>query len=201
MFAALAPWASFSGGASAVLQQHLTPMRKQLPDLIFGQYPEILGGEGQYIMLERASAVAASRAFRCRTWGEFAEVAGLPWKRLHEEWGEDYAEQGVRKRTLRPTSRFRYADIAFGLTTGPALPHPAEVASELVHASPYVRDYIIARRLEFEPGTPWGNLECILAPSCGPFLALQEYLSRERRDRWTLDHDDRLVRRGMRGGR
>ena len=172
-----------------------------MPDLVFGPYPENLGGEGQFILLERSGAEAAARAFRCKTWGEFAELAGCSWESLHEDWAEDYAEKGTRRRELTPKARFRYADIVFGLTTGPELPHPAVIAYELVYRSPYVRDYLVARHLEFEPGTPAGNIECVLAPSAEPFLALREYLSRERRDAWTLERDDRLVRRGMRGGR
>jgi hypothetical protein len=115
---------------------------------------------------------------------------------LKRPLGHLRAEPGVSS-----PKRFCYADIVFGLTTGPALPHPAVVAYEVVHHSPYVRDYIVARHLEFAPGTPGGNIECIVAPSAKPFLDLQEYLSRERRDPWTLDQNDRLVRRAMRGGR
>jgi hypothetical protein len=128
-------------------------------------------------------------------------IAGCSWESLYEDWAEDYEERGSRKRALTPTTRFRYADIAFGLTTGPELPHPAVVAYEVVHRFQYVRDYLVSRHLEFEPGKPAGNIECVLAPSAEPFFALREYLSRECRDAWTLERDDRLVRRGMRGGR
>lgn len=63
------------------------------PALFFGLEPEVLGGDGQTLVLaERQAALVAMRALQAGTRREFAQAAGRTMESLLEDWGDEIEE-------------------------------------------------------------------------------------------------------------
>jgi len=166
--------------------------------LIYAYEPEELGGEGDFVLAEQQSAVAKRRAFRARTWGGYARVAGKPFAVFLDEWGDEVAEAIGRK--PRATEPFNYADFVGAWFFADLVEDPRQVAYDEVLRRPTLRDLMRSLGFEFQ-GSPmpgWAGVECIVFSVESCVETLEGVLSTTKQSEIVRIHrNDRLIRESL----
>lgn len=62
---------------------------------------EMMGGEGEFVLVLDDALEKLEVAFRCQTWGDLATLAGYTWKDFVNECGDDIASFTGKRRPLR----------------------------------------------------------------------------------------------------
>lgn len=157
-----------------------------MPRFIFGSGFEELGrDEGEYVILERESALQNARAYRCETWGGFSKLRGITLREVAENLVERITRQ----------TPFDYNEI---VGDWPSLPDPREVAYDhLFGPVSQIDEPAILEELEISHGSPGGHLCCIDVRSRRGILRLVAYLQDHGSADYILEEDPQLARAAL----
>lgn len=167
--------------------------------LYFGKLPVILGGEGDYVLVEAAAATLAESAHECRTWGEYARLVKCDWKDLVDGWGDAMACANDGSLPSCST-RFSYGDIvgkAADLVIDPR--EAAYDAAWRLVATLCKNNVALSHEVDVSHGSPMGHIQCISSSSLLGFQTLAALIATMPKRRIQLVHDDSRVARCLVG--
>ena len=170
--------------------------------LYYGKTPAMLGGEGDYVLVEAKAAEVAVAAHQCNTWGGFAKLVRSPWREFVAEWKEEMTEinGGVLPKS---STLFSYAEIVGAWHVAGLVADPREAAYDLcwkVVCRLCEEDDSLSNEIDVSHGSPFGHITCITSATITGFQRLAEVFRGLPKKKVTFAHEDHIVARCLVGG-
>jgi hypothetical protein len=171
------------------------PPAAVVAELSYLEFPDTLGGDGEFSLVLDAAALRLAAAWRCKTWGEFARLVGLTWGEFVKDRNEELTEIFDRRKPRASTP------IVFGELWGTyaavdGFQDPRECAHEFLtlNVRPNVfDDQRLKGVLEWGGSSPGGNVDALTSPTAHGFVLLQQVLHEAGYVSVTLKHNKHVL--------
>jgi hypothetical protein len=153
---------------------------------------------GQFSIMTRVAVEALEAAFQCRTWGEYADLCGISWAQMIDDWGDEIRELTAQEDPTREAD-FDFGQV-FGLYyVGDHMRDPCEGAYDILRrvflSSGILETPELDAQLVWSHGSPAGHICSVGARSEEGVRILERALHEAGYTNYTFERDDSLIGR------
>ncbi len=150
----------------------------------------------QFSIMTRRVVEVLEAAFRCRTWGEYADLCGISWEKMIDDWGDDICELTAQEDPTRE-AHFDFGQV-FGLYyVGDQMSDPRSDAYNILRAvsSDVLETPELEAQLIWSHGSPAGHICSVGARSEEGVRIIERALHEAGYTNYTFERDDSPIGR------